>query len=689
MAGIVIGSFLGALIIVLLIVLIFFLLRRKRALRQRETVLVPKTNPNERPVPPDPQPNGRRDLDQGPNPPLYQHNSDRLYRPARQSLDNLQTLPPNGLRNSDTRQHNGHTHTNGLLHNAIQNTNSYPHNGIDNPAFVQTNAQNTNTLPNTQQQNPNILIQTGPAQGGGQPQAVHVSLNALPQTTQPNNNAQLPAIHVNLNSYPTGGQQTQQDISFPFTNPANNNASQIQHSLMPAGQSNPRMQSGGPYPSDAQNAQVNAYQQDQPGLIPTGYTHHNSNNTSQRNANTQTYQEPEPHRRSDRNSGRQEATPSSSRRRMSWDFLRGTPAYPNGTQDRGQTSSEYTSDTTDYTSHAPLREGRTTNRSQPRTQRQTASRSRTPPRQDASLADRRSRHNSADFQQVLSGILTQHESSQRTQRSPHTQRESAQRDIRGSPRSQSAPRQEATHSNNPQALPPTASVGHSAVSQGPTIQQGLTAPQGADTRALADPNHLQQAHMVQQNRTAPIQTAPQGVGTQTQPVAHGAGQAPQRGTAPPPYPSAQPKPSNLTQAALKVHTARAQTFQNRRQQTQAALLHPGPQTQAPAAGDQHPPTPPPVIPLREFQTLPKERKHHKSPGRGPEPPRPPVNMPVAQRPDAHRHHTVMPTNHHHQPRNGHMHVAAHRHGHAHARGHGQPAHLAHQRQQQAHRGRPR
>lgn len=40
----------------------------------------------------------------------------------------------------------------------------------------------------------------------------------------------------------------------------------------------------------------------------------------------------------------------------------------------------------------------------------------------------------------------------------------------------------------------------------------------------------------------------------------------------------------------------------------------------------------------------------------------------------------MPTNHHHQPRNGHMHVTAHRHGHAHAHGHGQPAHLAHQRQ---------
>lgn len=398
-------------------------------------------------------------------------------------------------------------------------------------------------------------------------------------------------------------------------------------------------------------------------------------------------QEGEPHRRSDRNSGRQEATPSSSRRQLSWDLLRGTPAYPNGTQERGQTTSEYTTETTDYTSHPPIREGRTANRSQTRTQRQTASHSRTPPRQDASLADRRTRHHSADFQQVLSSILTQHEPLHRTQRSPHTQRESAQRDIRGSPHSQTAPRQEATHRNNPQALPLTPSVGHSAVSQGSTIQQGLTTPQGTDARALADPNHLQQAHMVQQKRTAPIQRAPEGVGTQTEPVTHGAGQPPHGGTAPAPYPSAQPKPSNLTQAALKVHTARAQTFQNRREQTKAALLHPGTQPQTPAAGAEHPPTPPPVIPLTQFQTLPKKRTHHKSPMRGPQPPRPPVNMPLAQRPNV--HHAMMPTNHHQHPQTGHMHASAHRHGHTHVRGHGQPAHLAHQWQQQAHRGRPR
>lgn len=621
----------------------------------------------------DPQPNGIRDLDQGPNPPIYQHNPAHAYRDPRQSRGNLQTPALNGLHNSNTRQHNGRTHTNGLPHNTIQNTNSFPHNGIDNPAFVPADAPNANTLPIAQPQNPSILIQTGAAQSGGQPQAVHVSLNALPQTSQPNNNAQLPAIHVNLNPFPTGGQQTQQDSSFPLSGVTNNNASQIPHSLMHTGQPDSRAQSGAPYPSDPRlSGQVNAHRQDQ-----SGYARDGSNNTSQRNANTQTYQqEPEPHRRSDRNSGRQEAAPSSSRRQSSWDLLRGTPAYPNGSRERGQPS-EY-SETTGSTSHPPIREGRSANRSQTRAQRQTASRSSTPRRQDASSADRRTRHHSADFQQVFASILTQHEPLHRTQRSPRTERQSAQRDIRGSPHSQTAPRQEATHRNNPQALPLTASAGHSAVSQGFTVQQGPTAPQGADARALADPNHLQQAHMVQQSRTAPIQRVPEGVGTQTAPVTHGAGQPPQRGTAPGPYPSSQPEPSSLTQAALKVHTARAQTFQNRRDQTKAALLHPGTQTQAPAAGAGGPPTPPPVIPLTQFQTLPKKRTHHNSPMRDPHPPRPPVNVPVAQRPDAHRHPAMMPTNHHHHPQTGHAHAGAHRHGQSHVRGHGQPAHLAHQ-----------
>ncbi|XP_037641792.1 uncharacterized protein si:dkeyp-97a10.3 isoform X2 [Sebastes umbrosus] len=677
--GIVIGCLLLIIIIVLLILLIVFLCRRRREQRQSDAaVLVQKTNPNPRPIPPDLQPNGARDLGQGPHPPLYNtRHPDPLYADPRGG--NPQTLPLNGLHNSDTHQHNGHTHTNGLLHNASQNGNSYPHNGVDNRAFTHTDAPNANTLPNTQQQNPSIVIQTGTAQGGAQQPAVHVNLNTLPQTAQQNSNAQMPAIHVNLNSYPPAGQQAQQDSSFPLPNTTNNNASQTQQNL--AYTSNPRMQSGQFYPSDPRlNGHIEAGHEDQPGLVPTGYTHYNSNTASQRNANTQTYQqEPEPRRRSERNS---------------WDLLRGTPAYPSGTFQRGETSPVFTSDSTDYTTHPPIREARTPNRSQPQTPSQIISRIRASPRSDAPSADRRTRSRSADLRGPNTRSVTQLEAARHTQGSGHTQRRSAPRDIRGSPGSQTAPRQEATHNNNPRALPlmsQQASVGRSALSQGPTTQQGLTAPRGADSRALADPNHLPQAHMAQQHRAVPIQTAPQGLGKQTQPVINGANQPRQGGTAPVPLSSAQRNPSNLTQAALTAHAERAQTFQNRKQQTQAALLHPGPQARhAAAAGAQHAPPLPPVIPLAQFQTLPKKHTQHRSPARGPQPPRPPVNIPVAQRP---RQVQQRPANHHHHPGNGHLNVSAHRHAHADARGgargNGQPSHFTHPQQHQAHRGRPR
>ncbi|XP_041844403.1 mediator of RNA polymerase II transcription subunit 15 isoform X2 [Melanotaenia boesemani] len=690
-AGIVVGCFLAIIIIVLLIVFLVFLVRRRRTQqRQRNTVVVQKTNPNPRPIPQNPQLNGGRDLDQGPQPPLHTHSPDRLYRTQREN--NSHTQPLNELRNSSTHQHNGQTHTNRLPNNAIQNTNSYPHNGFDNPAFTHTDAQNANTLLNTeQQQNPNILIQTGTGQGGTHPPAVQVSLNTLPRTTQSNNNPQMPTIHVNLNSFSTSDQQAQQDRSFPITNPANNIALQMQHNPT---HSNPTMQSGQSYPNVPQlNNLVSTNDQSQPGLIPTGYTHFNNNVTSQRNANTQTYQQdPEPRRRADRNSRRHESTPSSARRQMPWDLLRGTPTYPSGTLQRTQTASEFTSDTIHYTSdhtvRPPSREARTPNTSQP--QSQTASRRRTPPRFDPPSTDGDTWSHSTAPRRLSATTATQTEPLHHTQRSPHTQRESAQQDIRGS---QNALRQETTRSNNPQALPiisQQASAGHSVVPQRPTAQHGLAALQGADTRALADPNHLQQAHMAQQQIAAPVHK-PQGLGTHTQPAMDGASQ-PHLGATAPSHPSAQPNSSNLTQAALRAHTERAQVFQNRRQQTQAALHHPRPQqAQAPDAGAQRPPTPPPVIPLAQFQALPKDRNQHKSPARGPQMhkrhiPAAQQHLQAQQRP---RHPTTMPTNHHHLPGNVHMHVNAHRHGHVHPRGHGHPAHFTHPQQQQAHRGRPR
>ncbi|XP_067366645.1 uncharacterized protein si:dkeyp-97a10.3 isoform X2 [Channa argus] len=692
-AGIVVGCLLLLIILVLLIVLIVYVARRNRAPgRERDAVVVQKTNPQT--TLPDPQPNGARELGQGPQPPLYPthtraRNPHRLYTAPPESHGNPQT--PNGLHNPDT--HSGRTDTN---HNAVHNNTSYPHNGIDNPAFVHTEEHNANPLPNTQQ-NPNILIQTGPAQGGTQPQAVHVSLNTLPQTAQQNSSAQMPTIHVNLNSYPANALQTQQDRSSPLTNIASNPASQTQQNQINTEQSHPRGQSGLSYPSDPQ---LIAYtgNQGRPGLIPTGYTHNNRHNTSQRNANTQTYQEETENRsRSSRTSGRHDATPSSTDQQMSWDLLRGTPSYPIGMPQREQLSAESSSDYTENTIHPPIREPITPNRSQPRLKGQQNSWNRAPTRQDAPSVDRQARSHSADLRNPNTRSVTQLEAARPTQRRPRTQRESAQQDMRGPLGSQTAPRQEATHSSNPQALPlmsQQASVGRSAVSQGTTAQQGPTAPRGTDTRALADPNHLPQADMAQQHRAASIQTQPQVLGTQTQPVIHNASQPRQGGTAPIPYPSAQSNPSNLTQAALKAHTENTQTFHSRKQQTQAALLHAGSKVQ-------HPPTPPPVIPITEFQTLPKEPTQHRARTRGPQPLRTPANIPIAQRPiqqwpNVQSHPAVMPVTHHphhHQhPRKGHVHVSPNRHPHAHDRahvpGHRDPAHFR-DPQQQTHRGRPR
>ncbi|XP_061573292.1 uncharacterized protein si:dkeyp-97a10.3 isoform X2 [Cololabis saira] len=658
-AGIVIGSFLGIVIIVILIVLLIFLARRRRGQE-------PKTNPSQRPIPPDPQATAVRDVDQGFQPPLYHRSAhprqpDRWSTSHRESHGNPQYQPLNEPHNSNTQQHNGHGTTNRPQHNTIQNMNSSPHNGIDNPAFMQTDAQNTNT----QQRNPNILIQTGNSQGGARPPALQVSLNALPYATQPNNNAQMPTIHVNLNSYSTGGQQPQQDGSFPLTNLVDNTASQMQHTRP----SEPAMQSGQSYPSNPL----------QNGIIPTGYTHSNNNITSQRNANTQTYQRDQgPHFRPERNSTREDAS-SSSHGQRPWDQLRGTPAYPSGNLQRGQTSPGIK----DYTTQPPVREARAMNT--PQSQSQTVSRRRTPPRRDPASDNSQTRSHSAHIQLPNATSVTQLEPLHHTLRSPRTQRQNAQRDIRSS---QAALGQATTHSNNPEAtrlMSQQASAGRSVVSQGPAALQGQTALQSADTRALADPNHLQQTHMAQQHIAAPIQT-PQDLGTRTQPAMRDSRQPGQGGTAPILSPSAPANSSNLTQAALRAHTEKAQAFQNRRQQTAAALHQAGPpQTRAPAAGAQSPPTPPPVIPLAQFQTLPRERTQHKSPARGPEPFR--HNAPAAQRhvqrPAGTRHPTA--THHNHHPGKGHTHVGAHRHDHP----RGQPAHFPQPRQQQAHRGRPR
>ncbi|XP_054639168.1 uncharacterized protein si:dkeyp-97a10.3 isoform X2 [Dunckerocampus dactyliophorus] len=432
--------------------------------------------------------------------------------------------------------------------------------------------------------NPNILIQTGTAQSGGQPAAVQLSLNALPQ----------------------GGQQNSSNAQIPTIH-LNLNAfpagsQHTQQEVARISNHNPYLigtaPQGGPvYPGPA-GLNSNIATSQQTGFIPTAIT---STRTAQCNANTQTYQQ------------EAELHTSPSHRQMPWDRLRGTPAYPHRTLPRVQSP-----DSTDDTSHQPLQ--------------QTPLRGGNPFREDAppTGGQPRTRSHSADVWDTRTLRLPQLEPNSHSHRSPPMQRERARQDLRFPPGARPASNQEGTPSTNP------------------FVRQPAGDPLGADTRAMADPNHLLQPGV------AVVQTR-QGRSAQT----HGAGQPRQAASAPIP---SQPQPSALTQAALKVHTERAQTFQNRRQQTQAALLHPGTQTQAPAAaaapGGPLPPTPPPVIPLSRFQSLPMTR-HRSSPTRG----------------------------HHQQPQRRPQHRPGHHHPanvavHAHARGRAaQP--------RQAHRGAPR
>lgn len=586
----------------------------------------------------------------------------------------------NSQLNTSAHRRTDQTHTNGILHSSAVNTNPSPHNGVDNPAFTPADDHN-NVNTHLQQQNPNILIQAGPAQGGAQLPAVQVSLNAPSQAAQQNDSAPVPTIHVNLNSFSANGHQTQPERSFPFSSPSNQNASQARQNLTHTGISNPRMQSGLSYNSDGRlNGQLGA---GQPGIIPTGITH-SGRTTLQRNANTQTYlQEPDPPRTSERISSRRNTPASSSPQQMPWDRLRGTPAYPGGTVRQGPMSNENSSNATDYTSHPPIREE--PNRP---SQSETAPRSRAEARNAALSTERQMRSRSAD-------LIPNTRRAAETEATDHTHRSPpAQQSIRGLITSLIASRHESTHSNSPQTGPRSnqqVSAGHSAVSQGHMSQQGRHAPQADDTRALADPNHLPQMHMAPQRTAAPSQNPARGHGTHAQPVANGARQPRQGGTAPGPTSASQAGPSTLTQAALRAHALRTPTFQSRRQQTQAALLHATPQAQVPApvaaaAAAQSPPLPPPVIPLAEFQSLPKKRVHHRSPAGGPRPPRPPMNVPVAQRPQRPQRPQQTQQHHNARPRHatvpGQMPHGAHRHAHAHAHAHGHrpAAHTTHPRQ---------
>ncbi|XP_041758324.1 uncharacterized protein LOC121585993 isoform X1 [Coregonus clupeaformis] len=699
-AGIVIGCVVA---LILIIIAILLLVRWRRVDRRLKEATGQKRNPDPMHAPPEPPPLGTRTLGRvrHSDPPLHTH------------PHNFYTVPPDGHDNTHTPpcntkilQHNGHANSNVFPHNAqLQNANSFPQNGNlqDHNTFTHTaEPQNANTLPQMTQNNPNILIQAGSTQVG-------VNLNTLPHNQQ-NSNAQLPTVHVNLNSYPTNGQQPNQQSQQQFTSPQDstmqrspnivaNSASALQvqnnnpQTFIQTGQSytNPRMQIGLSYPGDPSQVDHSNLDTDPPvstGLIPTGYTHGGRSHTLQRNANTQTYQRDQATDTQPRHSNPAAAssvprdashvTPSASSRcqQMPWDRLRGTPAYPNDSPRRVQASpdSSYTSDSTESPSQA-RRSQPHTRRSGPGAQTQSPPRSRSTPRKAAPTAGRQ-----AQNLPHTHGTNTQPGAPSDTQShiSPHARdapRQRARQEVRAQSQitvqtvsqSQTGPRQQnASHSHhNSQPQP-----------QGPAAPQGLitTMARGTalDTQALANPNHFPQTqtviqygrgntHMVPQHTQVQRQPATQGWGSQTQPVTQ--------------------NPSSLTQTALEMHTLTTPNpFHNRNHQTQAALLNT--QARGRNPGHQRPPTPPPVIPLAQFQTIPRERAQHQSPNRGPTGPlRPPVNVHTAQRhPGA-----SMPANLH-SGKAHHVHADnTHWHGQHTQHAHRNPAHT----RQQTHKGRPR
>ncbi|KAJ0066274.1 hypothetical protein NL108_005491 [Boleophthalmus pectinirostris] len=691
--GVVIGSFILLILLIILIILLirYILVRRRR----QEASAVQKNDANPRPIPENPPANVGRDLAQGPQPPPLYHTNHVYTPPVPERNEDVHRQNRNTQNISARPLHNGNLLTNGRQHNAIQNSiNRTPHSGFENQAFALDELQ---TAPQQPMHNPDIVIQTGNAQ---------VRLNTLQQAAQQGNNGQIPTIHVNLNSH-SGDQQTPMESSGPPV------ASTTVDEATQTPQNTRRAASTLRTPMlDRHRAILQA----DPGQIPTGYTHYNQNNIVERNSNIdmEVYnQRSEPRGRSDsrssqpasrhqgdsynnrnniieRNSnidmevynqrseprGRSDSRSSqpasrhqrdtqynrnnieernshtemynqqseprrradsrssqpASQRQQPWDTLRGTPSYPNNQRN-------LYSDTTDYTTHPPLPQARS--RSRERNERPRERENRRPSRE------------------------------REVESQPRSERRSSPREERRGRGESRAPRQEGSRDNSPRALP--------LMSQPSPTGRWQNQP---DTRALVDPNHLPQSQASQQFREVPQTSnrAPQvnqaanqtlqnvrptvqmpqsnRPANQTPQSNHVANQIPQTRQTERPQ-------SQLTQQALQAHTERAQTFQNRRQQTQAALLHPGPQ-------GTRPPTPPPVIPLQQFQALPKERTRQREV-------RPPVNMPVAQRPHHghHRQHTAaMPQSHHHHHHQGHHHT-------------GHRPTQAQTWQQQAHRGRPR
>ncbi|KAK0132685.1 Carcinoembryonic antigen-related cell adhesion molecule 20 [Merluccius polli] len=600
-AGIVIGSLAVLLVIILLIVLL--VLRGRR----------------------DASPLGNVDVVPSTDPPFHQpnHHYNHLQQYSHHQPNNA-TLP--GDRDPNRTSPNGNHHDNARL--LPTTTTTLPQrtlpDGIDNSGF--SHAVEANALSHPASHNANILIQ-GAAPEGTQPATVQVNLGPQPGVAA----ATLPALHVNLNSFPPSAHP------LPMQNLPGTETSHTHPVDSGRPNDDPRMQRSDP----ASRVFGREPTGDRP-LVPTGYSHRSSSranthtdiNASQRhtnthpshrhtNSNTDTRTD---QRHTDTHADRRDRGPSSrsgdvgrasTRSRghaptpsqNPWDLLRGTPAYPNAPQGDS---------TSDYTTQNPL---------QPQT------RASEPRRVDTE--GRRRQEVMSDAR--LAWVRPSPSPSRHSHDAPHSQRERTR-----------------SHTPRQIALEP----------RGHVTQQRPITTQSLDTRALADPNHLAQTqpsqHLAQTQPSLHLpQTQPSQHLAQTQPSLHlpqtqPSQHLPQMLVAPPTTRQHQGNPSSksngipLTQEALQTHTQRSQTFQNRNQQTQAALLRP--------------PTPPQVLPLAEFQALPRERIHDRSPRRPA--PRPTANLPACQRLHVHAHmHPHHPRNTGHAPHAHHGHHANGHHGH--------------------------
>ncbi|KAJ8289559.1 hypothetical protein GJAV_G00002680 [Gymnothorax javanicus] len=714
-AGIVIGCILA---LILIIVAIFLLVRwHKVDRRLQQATAYPKPDEDPRRRDPPLQPTLPQPRNQA-LPLVHRHQDDHQLQNLNTLHHNGYALPQGSFHGPNTLQNHHQGNANALQHSGQLNTIAYPPNNVANgDTFHQSGRQNGNAFSQSGQQNPNILIQTGQPHPNSLPATVHVNLNTLPNANQQPN-----TVHVNLNTFPNGGQpelhaiqnnNQHTDFTQQHSNPHNNRAlphtsdsnnRRPQHTeltqqlsnhqsldnLGPFGHSDrtPLIQTGESHPTNrhqrGSHDPIRNGAQHPGDLVQTGHTHRvNRTPVSRRNADTQTY-EPDANARAGRHDRSRTRDRSRDRRdqarsQMPWDRVRGTPAYPNH-------ASQDDSDSYTEAVDSQPRGRAETSRPVPRRRPLDSAHDNGSRRPIASQTiERRSRSRDRDpvtppppydQREALTSLPTQ-------DRAAHPTALAAEgRDVQRPTGSRGIDRQ-ATGQLYPasQAQRPA----QNALQQAP---QGLQAANVA-SRARTQPQNLgnQQQGVLQ----GPITQAPQA----RQPAVIGPGQTVQNQQAPPTAalnnqapPTTAANPNNLTQAALQAHTARTHNpFQSRNQQTAAALRNPG-TTQAPpqsrpqnsgpapptvpqvAAPDpaRRPPTPPPVLPLAQFQTLPREHL--------PRPPHHPQQLPATQRPhpahpNQHRHpqHTTA----RHGPSQGH-HPTAHRH---HGNAHPHPAAAGH------------